>query len=151
MDDLVTGEMARLWREEEDLSQADLAGAIGVSSITYGGFERGGNHMKYPSMKALEALMDGRSAIPERGAARRRSASGPKAVAENPAPYSSTPLNAITLLAKDLRHLADILDSPDYPKDFKIDKFVEWITFTHKELKSVLRAMGKLPEKDPEQ
>ena len=108
-----------------------------ISYVTYSNFETGKTKSMHPAtMRRLEKLIEG---------------GGANAVAETPAPYPDDANGAIALLAKDLRHLADILDSPDYPKDFKIDKFVEWITFTHKELKSVLRAMGKLPEKDPEQ
>ena len=54
-------------------------------------------------------------------------------------PALASPQNA---LASDLRALADILDSPDYPQDFKARKFTAWVKFTFDELVDIADAIG---------
>ena len=64
------------------------------------------------------------------------------------APRKSAPLLQApeALLAQDLRTLADILDSPDYPIDFKARKFAAWVRVAHEDIEKIMIAFKSREE-----
>jgi len=114
---MVTVEMVKEWRRRNGVTQAQLAGKLGVTVVCMSNYERGMTQTMVPaSMEKLEHLVRGADSM-------------------------GADADTYRFIAADLRALADIIDSQDYPRELKVAKLRSWITFAYEnfaQLKLVL-------------